>query len=43
MLKVVKDTASSVSKIKNVAETLADQMKGIPLELKAIADASKGL
>jgi hypothetical protein len=43
MIKVVKDTASSVSKIKNVAESLIDQMKGIPLELKAIADAAKGL
>lgn len=43
VIKVVKGTVSSVSKIKNVAETLADQIKNIPIELKSIAEASKGL
>ena len=43
VVKVVKGTATSVSKIKNVAETLTDQIKNIPVELKAIAEASKGL
>tara|TARA_B110000285_G_C14925415_1_gene514759 strand:+ start:475 stop:750 length:276 start_codon:yes stop_codon:yes gene_type:complete len=43
MVKVVKDTVSSVSKIKNVCETLTDQMKNVPVELKKLIDASKGL
>ena len=43
MVKVVRNTVSSISKIKNVCETLTDQMKNVPVELKKIIDASKGL
>ena len=43
MVKVVSATVKSVSKIKNVCETLTDQMKNVPVELKKIIDASKGL
>jgi len=41
LIKVVKNTGSSVSKIKNVAETLTDQIKNVPIELTTIADAAK--
>ena len=43
LMKVVSNTKSSVSKIKNVAEALTDQIKGVPKELKAIQDALKGI
>lgn len=43
LMKVVKGTKDSVSKIKNVTETLMDQMKAVPVELTTIADASKAV
>lgn len=43
LMKVVKGTKDSVSKIKNVAEALTDQMKAVPVELTTIMDASKAL
>jgi phage-related protein len=43
VMKVVKGTKDSVSKIKNVAETLVNQIKAVPLELTTIADAAKGV
>jgi hypothetical protein len=43
MIKVVKGTKDSVSKIKNVSEALTDQMKAVPSELTTIMEASKGV
>ena len=41
--KVIADTAKSVSKIKDVASTIMDQIKGIPAELKSLQDGITGL
>ena len=43
LMKVIKGTKDSVSKIKNVAETLTDQMKAVPLELTTIAEAANAV
>ena len=43
LFKVIKGTKDSVSKIKNVAETLTDQIKAVPVELTSIAEASKAV
>jgi hypothetical protein len=43
VMKVIKGTKDSVSKIKNVSETLINQIKAVPLELITIADAAKGV
>jgi len=38
-LKVAKDTAKSVLKVKNVIETLISQIKDVPVELKKLIAA----
>jgi hypothetical protein len=38
-LKVAKDTAKSILKVKNVIETLISQIKDVPVELKKLIAA----
>jgi hypothetical protein len=41
IMKVVKGTMNTVSKIKTVCKTLIDEIKAIPLEIQSIQDAGK--
>tara|TARA_B110000285_G_C14935889_1_gene519555 strand:+ start:627 stop:785 length:159 start_codon:yes stop_codon:yes gene_type:complete len=41
IMKVVKGTMNTVSKIKEVCKTLIDEIKAIPKEIQAIKDAGK--